>query len=1717
MIRSQHAGGHHRVSHSCTRTAPRFLSAGLRRSSSGDSRSAATSALPILARASILALVCLGATLLIPADAHAEGITLLSYPEGLLPLYEEVTVAWAESLECKVKFGREPGNYGSSTPKGIGSVTFTPYSVDMKGGIFYCIVKHNSADGTSEEFVLHVEGDTFANELLPEDGSVLSGPTTLLSWDPADDVPYYHVLVSDIPITFEIDDDDHIHVTGGNIVWQAITSETSIQYGAIDPSGHFALSNGVSPPLMNDLSYSWVVLNNFGNHPMYTSFAGGSLSNFTIDVPMLMETPPQVFPPDGATLADHSVQFEWRTIPYAVGYHLYIYQLREFGLGEAGYPIWDGPWSGETGTVHLGNFCVSGDYRWRILALDNQGRGRASPLREFEYLTAQGTALISTVDEAGSAVRYVQVDIEYLSGGATFSPALTNGAGWCEKPLLPGGYLFTPTKEGFVDTTAMAVIADGQSTPVSIVMRRAPASISGFVEDELGLPIAGAHVFAESGEDLFETTTTTNGSFTLGVKTGSWDVYARKGGYVPSESQSVEVSAFEDVDLLAPLVLIDASGTVSGNVLNEAGSPVGGATVWAESPDESYAVTTNSSGYFSMLLAAGPWTLRAEKSGFQNSATRAFDVQPGDDIEVDPPFVLHAVSASIVGRVTDGEVGFADALVEAAPLSGTIITTTTNSFGEFILTPGPGTYGVTARVDDYECLGSRQVTIESGEAFVGLDLVVRPLECLISGTVADGESPVHGALVTDGEQSVTTGADGWFHLPVAPGEHELVVRKDGYLPSAVLSIATSPGQAIDSLAVHISPAGASIAGVVWFDAAPVPHARVSASRGLHEIFTMADAAGAYELPADTGVWQVSARKVGLGESAAETIVLASGQSATGVDLDIQPTWAVIQGNVTDARSAVPGAEVLVLRGGEVEPAYQTVSGANGTYRIFVEAGEPYTLESRANDHGCISIPIAPLSVGSSQTANVPLEEYTGTIAGTITDTEGNTVNEALVVAAWGDSVWVRTGRTGKSGWFNLPTEVGAADIRIEIPGYETVTLEDVVVSPGEVTELDVELTGLFASLDGTIRDSVSGEALGSVLITVRSAGKSSSAVTGKSGWMDVDHIVPGIADARFTASGYKSGWFSVELGDHENALIDVDLVPLTGTISGTVWESGGGGLQGVSVRAKLGEFLAASATTDGDGNYTLSELDEAEMYDVYATKAGYAAASVNPLTDVTTETADADFTLLLADGAITGHVTDATSGEPLLGATVTAGDGAGSFRQTLTDQDGAFTLSELSPESVYEVECARSGYFVTLVQNVVPGDELELSLARNFGTISGTITPVGLGVSLADLQIVATSISYGGEPRAVAPGESGWYEITDVRPGSYVLAVAANGYLGTPTQRTLELGDGQTKMGQDFDVERAILNRVEVVGPASIEAGTQVPFTGNAIAQDGRLVDVEFEWWISPDRAGSIDRTTGLLSCSEEYLGEVTVAAREQDSGQTGRFLSSVFAVVDPTTERTFADSCGMRLAIEPGDLAETESITLRHLVVPVEKRYAEGLSVGESSIRLKPVALEFSADSPAVLTLPASRPDDEIVHWNTELLEWEIIDATSVSRGVASPIAVFGEYATATEDRPLAIGDFRVEPNPFSPDAGSTKMSYELSSQDAVRLSVTVRIFNMAGQLIREIVTGDLQYKGRAELTWDGLTDAGEMARNGRYVVKVEAKDGRGTETALASIVLVK
>ncbi len=84
--------------------------------------------------------------------------------------------------------------------------------------------------------------------------------------------------------------------------------------------------------------------------------------------------------------------------------------------------------------------------------------------------------------------------------------------------------------------------------------------------------------------------------------------------------------------------------------------------------------------------------------------------------------------------------------------------------------------------------------------------------------------------------------------------------------------------------------------------------------------------------------------------------------------------------------------------------------------------------------------------------------------------------------------------------------------------------------------------------------------------------------------------------------------------------------------------------------------------------------------------------------------------------------------------------------------------------------------------------------------------------------------------------------------------------------------------------------------------------------------------------------------------------------------------------------------------------------------------------------------------------------------------------------------------------------PNPFNP---RTTIVFDLGRQETVNL----RVYDLAGHLVRELVGGEPRFPGRHEVVWNGRDDTGRQVASGAYFYRLEV--GQFTETG--RMVLVK
>ncbi|NLC57708.1 MAG: hypothetical protein GX774_12785 [Armatimonadetes bacterium] len=269
-----------------------------------------------------------------------------------------------------------------------------------------------------------------------------------------------------------------------------------------------------------------------------------------------------------------------------------------------------------------------------------------------------------------------------------------------------------------------------------------------------------------------------------------------------------------------------------------------------------------------------------------------------------------------------------------------------------------------------------------------------------------------------------------------------------------------------------------------------------------------------------------------------------------------------------------------------------------------------------------------------------------------------------------------------------------------------------------------------------------------------------------------------------------------------------------GSISGRVTEADGTtAIAGASVTATLqgqykGETIQKSVQSDQFGAYTISDLPTG-LYEVKATAEGFAEQTYSGLVTVNAgaETANINFIMGGVPGGVTGTVTRESDNSVVAGATVELRRTDTLVAQTVTDDNGRFTFSNIGA-GTYEIHVTGgAGILPTMVTVVVqPNTQVRRNVVAKTpppAQIAGLVTD-SAGNPVAGVRIEA----YQGTQlvKSVLTGdvvEEGGnrynYKLTGLAAGQYDVRASKGGFSGGSTRVTLQ--ESQQLFNVNFTLE----------------------------------------------------------------------------------------------------------------------------------------------------------------------------------------------------------------------------------------------------------------------------------------------------------------------------
>lgn len=319
-----------------------------------------------------------------------------------------------------------------------------------------------------------------------------------------------------------------------------------------------------------------------------------------------------------------------------------------------------------------------------------------------------------------------------------------------------------------------------------------------------------------------------------------------------------------------------------------------------------------------------------------------------------------------------------------------------------------------------------------------------------------------------------------------------------------------------------------------------------------------------------------------------------------------------------------------------------------------------------------------------------------------------------------------------------------------------------------------------------------------------------------------------LADGTYLLRGLSTGTYSVYVvsneftADHRpyrptqggqiNANADLTIRLLrfeTGTIVGTVSQTGGATVSGATVTATLqttsNNPFEVTVQTDNNGQYSLDV--PAGTYTVTAEAQGFGSASQTDVIVVAGDIVQVDLALQPSPGTLTGTVTG--SNQPVSGAVVAIQQQGVTVASTTTNSAGTFSIQLAA--GTYNIVLTASG-FQQATQNgvVVVSDEttaLTFTLtAVPPGSLTGLISLQGSTAPVAGVTvnlvtggaIVRTTTSAG--TATTADGDTYNYRFDTVPAGLYDVQISATGFSAQP-RTAITVTSGQVTTDVDFTLQ----------------------------------------------------------------------------------------------------------------------------------------------------------------------------------------------------------------------------------------------------------------------------------------------------------------------------
>lgn len=786
---------------------------------------------------------------------------------------------------------------------------------------------------------------------------------------------------------------------------------------------------------------------------------------------------------------------------------------------------------------------------------------------------------------------------------------------------------------------------------------------------------------------------------------------------------------------------------------------------------------------------------------FTSSGTRAVDTKTASGIDSFTGAAITAPASSatvntaalggITGTILDKATGLPLAGVTVAAANTVTSATagqTTSGTGGVYSFPSlaPNSYSLSYSLANYQTATASTAVTAGAVQTVNVTLIPAPAALQGTITASGTGSPIPNATITVTDAigvrvvQASGNADGTYLISnLTPGYYRVSIAADGF-QAADFPVTLAIGETRTQNAALTANPG-TVAGVITNaqTRAHLAGVLVEALDNRNSILSTAITAadGSYTLsslaPATNDRLRISA-----GTFVTQVIgfSIASGQTKT-INAALSPVAGALTGIITDSATGLPiaGASIRVFTSEGI--TLQTGStGADGSYTIPSLQPGSYSVVVMEEGYAGRTIG-AMINAGAVTTLNVALQQLAGAISGTVTDTDGNPIADAIVRIFSNNIIVVRVA-TREDGTYDIGNLApGSYYVTVRAEGFGGLSFS-AAVNPGETTIENFVLTPNPGSVAGTVTDTSGNPIAGAILTISLNVSGGGLLATRYVSQTDGSYLIENLFPAPYlitaAANTFQSTFQSVTVASDLRPVANFVLQSDPGTLSGTVVDNNGIPIAGAAVLIKTSTgngVTIATIFSDPNGHFQTSSLAPGN-YTLLASAPDFqtASATVSVRSDEVTPIA----LILIPDpGSIQGSVVDVRTGQPIFGVLVSVTD-INNFQvaSIIADDVSTFRFDGLPPGS-YTVSVRALHYQSGTLGAIVMSNAttpINFSLQPEPGIILGQVAPV-VGGALVQLFnsnniLISTAIT---DPQ-------GSFGFLGEAVGAYYLTAIADGF-----------------------------------------------------------------------------------------------------------------------------------------------------------------------------------------------------------------------------------------------------------------------------------------------------------------------------------------------------